>query len=182
MVTRQGSHCPLPHDIANHRPKLGVSALNPSPTPRPLTELLGVSDRELQEQMAKSHPYVFNMGHGQSIQFKDFKEAAEALMERNMPDILHDRQTEVVYLPETHLPTMPRVVDLQRFQSRKSNLDEQALLEGPTTLDLLGMRSGRPVEVTQAKGNLVEKELAEELRKFFEASSGKITLYWNRKE
>ena len=48
--------------------------------------------------MAKGHGYGFNMGHGKIIPFKDYKEAAEALMERNFPEILHDRQTKVVFI------------------------------------------------------------------------------------
>ena len=77
--------------------------------------------------MAKGHGYGFNMGHGKIIPFKDYKEAAEALMERNFPEILHDRQTEVVFIPETHLPKMPHIVDLPEFQANKAGLTEDEL-------------------------------------------------------
>ena len=69
-------------------PKLEVSLLSPSPSPRPLLDLLGFTDQELQEQMAKGHPYEFIMGHGKTISFRDFKEARIALMERNMSHVL----------------------------------------------------------------------------------------------
>ena len=57
---------------------------------------MGIPDLELQEQMAKGHPYAFNMGHGKMIPFKDYNEAGEALMERNMPEVLHNSQTKAV--------------------------------------------------------------------------------------
>ena len=63
-MAQQRAHCPFPHDIVS-RLRLGVSLLRPSPNPRSLLDLLGLNDQELQEQMAKSHSYAFNMGHGQ---------------------------------------------------------------------------------------------------------------------
>ena len=66
-MARQGSHCALPHKIATNRPRLRVSLLTLSPTPQPLLDLLGVDDQELQDQMAKGHPYAFNMGSGKSM-------------------------------------------------------------------------------------------------------------------
>ena len=68
-MAQQSRHCPIPHDVATNRPKLGVSLLSPSSTPRPILGLLGVTDQQLQEQMAKGHPYEFNMGGGKV--FKD---------------------------------------------------------------------------------------------------------------
>ena len=58
--------------------------------------------------MAKGHSYAFK---NCIIPFEDFQEAAKVLMERNMTDVLHDIQTEAIFMPETYLPTMPRVVD-----------------------------------------------------------------------
>ena len=49
--------------------------------------------------MAKAHPYAFNMGGSRVIPLEDYKEAGSTLMERNMPEVLHDRQTEVVFVP-----------------------------------------------------------------------------------
>ena len=94
---------------------IGVHLLTRPPNPRPLLDLLGLSDEQLQEQMSKDHPYGFNMGHNRNIPFNKYEEAAEALMERNLPQILEDKQTEVVFMPETHLPTEPRIVDMQRY-------------------------------------------------------------------
>ena len=106
---------------------IGIHSLTPSSSPLPLPSLLGLSDLQLQEQMAKGHGYGFNMGHGRIIPFKDYKEAAEALMERNFPEILHDRQTKVIFIPETHLPKMPHVVDLNDYEAKKINLTEDEL-------------------------------------------------------
>ena len=106
---------------------IGVHFLTPSSNPVPLPHLLGLTDQQLQEQMAKGHGYGFNMGHGKIIPFKDYKEAAEALMERNFPEILHDRQTKVIFIPETHLPKMPHVVDLNDYEAKKINLTEDEL-------------------------------------------------------
>ena len=80
----------------SHPSSSSSSSSLPSPS---LLQLLGLSDQELQEQMVKSHSYAFkyayNMGNSYVIPFQDFKEAVEALMERNMPDVLQNRQTEV---------------------------------------------------------------------------------------
>ena len=101
----QCANCPIPHDGANGLPTLGVSLLTPSPNPPPILDLLGVSDQELQDHMAKGHPYVFNMGGGKTYQ--NYQETAKVLMERNMSEVLHDRQTEVVFLPEGYMPSRP---------------------------------------------------------------------------
>ena len=106
---------------------IGVHFLTPSSKPLPLPVLLGLTDQELQEQMAKGHGYGFNMGHGRIIPFKDYKEAAEALMERNLPEILNDRQTKVVFIPETHLPKMPHIVDLHDYEAKKATSTEEEL-------------------------------------------------------
>ena len=124
-----------------------------------MLQLLGLTDQELQEQMAKGHSYAFNMGNNNIIPFQDFQEAAKVLMERNMPDILHNTQTEAVFMPETHLPNMPRVVDEQRYQARKRKLDEPEL-------QFLRMRAGTE-DLQVATGDLAEKELSEELHKFY---------------
>ena len=63
-------------------------------TLRMLQLILGLSDLELQEHMAKDHSYDFDI-----ILFKNYQEATRVLMERNMPDILHNSQTETVFMP-----------------------------------------------------------------------------------
>ena len=114
-----------------------------------MLQLLGLSDQQLQEQMAKGHSYAFNMGNNTIIPFQDFHEAAEILMERNMPEVLHKRQTEAVFMPETHLPNMPMVVDQQWYQARKGQLDI---------------------------GDLVEKEVSDELHAFYK--NRKVVVLW----
>ena len=102
-----------------------------------------------------------------SLPFRTTKRQEKFLMERDMPEVLHNRQTVVVFLPEADLPTRSRVVDMPRFESRKRMIDEMAVLEGLAMREELGMRPGTPEEVTHSKGNLVEKELAEKLKKFY---------------
>ena len=124
-----------------------------------MLKLLGLSDQELQDKITKKYAYAFNMGNNNKIQIQDFQDAAKVLMERNMPDVLHNRQTEAVFMPETHLPNMPRVVDEKRYEPRKEIPNE-------TELQLLGMKKG--TEDSQvARGDLAEKELSEELHKFY---------------
>ena len=55
--------------------------------------------------MARGHSYAFDI-----IPFKNYQEVTRVLMERNMPDILHNSQTETVFMPETNLRNIPRVV------------------------------------------------------------------------
>ena len=54
-------------------------------------------------------------------------------------------------MPEAHLPSRPRVVDVPRFESRKRKIDEMAQVEGPAMLEQLGMKPGTPEEVPHAK-------------------------------
>ena len=42
----------------NFSDKLGVSFLAPYPSPRPLLDLMGVKDEELQDHLVKCHPYA----------------------------------------------------------------------------------------------------------------------------
>ena len=95
---------------------------------------------------------------------QDYKEAAKLLMERNMPEILHDRQQEALFVPETHLPSRPRVVDVSRFGERKRKIDSM----GPAALQLVDMKlsqQGEPEEMSHVKGDLAEKELVDELKR-----------------
>ena len=112
---------------------IGVHLLTPASTPKPLLDLLGLTDEQLQEVMAKDHPYGFCMGHNRNIRFSNYKEAMEALMERNLPQILRDRQTEAVFMPETRIVTIAlatffvflrenRVAPIRRRFSRKTVL------------------------------------------------------------
>ena len=129
--------------------------------------------------MTKAHPYAFNMGGTRVIPLEDYKEAGEGLMERNMPDVLHDKQTEVAFVPPAHLPEEPRVVDIPRFESRKRKLDEMAQVEGPAVLEQLGMKPGPAKEVPHAKGDLAEKELRDELKKYYDSASDKEVVVYN---
>ena len=85
--------------------------------------------------MAKGHSYAFNMGNNNIIHFQNFQEAGKVLMKRNMPKVLNNTQTEAEFMPEAHLPDMPRIVDEQEYQAKKMRLDESAL-EGITWIHL----------------------------------------------
>ena len=172
------SACCLPHDPATGASLLGVSVLTPSLNPRPLPELLPfMKGEKLQVEIVKAHPYAFNMGSSRILQ--DYKEAAKVLMERNMPEVLHDRQTEVVFIPECHLPKEPRVIDLPEFESRKRKWDEMAQPQGSSVLEQMGMKPGTPKELQHARGDLVEKELFEELKRFYRASLDKEVVVYH---
>ena len=119
------------------------------------------------------------MGGTKVVPLEDYKEAGEGLMERNLPEILHNRQTEVAFVPEASLPEEPRVVDISRFESRKGILDEMAQVEGTAVLEQLGMKGGPAKEVQHAKGDLVEKGLREELKKFYDSASDKEVIVYN---
>ena len=175
--------CCFPHDPTTGAPLLGVSDLTPHPNPRLLPELLPLrKGQKLHEDIAQAHPYAFNMGSSRVLPLKDYKEAAEALMDRNMPDVLHDHQDKVVFIPDAHLPKEPRVVDMARFESRKRKCDEMAEREGQAVLDQLCMKPGPPKEIQHAKGDLVEKELYEELKKFYRDVADKEVVVYHGPE
>ena len=99
----------------SHQPSPSSSSLPP------ILQLIGLSDQELQEKMVKDHSYAFNMGNNNIISFQDIQLVLETLMERTMFEVLHNRQTEAVFMPETYLPNMARVVDEQRYQAGRRN-------------------------------------------------------------
>ena len=135
---------------------IGLNFLTPTSPSRPLLDLLGLTDLQLQEYLAEGHPYGFILGHGRNTAFKDYKEAAKFLMERNIPDIAQDRQTKAIFIPETHLPKMPRIVDLPNYESLKHiSTDEK--------LALSGLKRGKE-DIANVAGDFVEKELSEALK------------------
>ena len=174
--------CCFPHDPTSGAPLLGVSNLTPHPNPRPMTELLPLRKGQLHEDIAQAHPYAFNMGGSRVIPLQDYKEAAEILMERNMPKVLHGHQDKVLFIPDAHLPKEPRVVDIVRFVSRKRKLDEMAEIEGHLVLDQLDMKPGPAKEIQHAKGDLVEKELYKDLKKFYKKATDKETVVYHGPE
>merc|ERR1719447_2714780 len=70
--------CCLPHPAG-----VGAQLTPSSSSSRPLPDLLGLSEEQLLKQMEQWHPYAFNMGHGKTIPFKDYQEAAQVLKEKN---------------------------------------------------------------------------------------------------
>ena len=142
---------------------IGLNILTPTSSPRPLPDLLGFgNDQQLQEHMAKEHSYEFNLGHGKL--FKDYKEAAKALMERNMPEVLDGTQTEAIFLPETHLPRMPRILDVEAYRQQKKNFTAEQL-------EFLEIPEGNE-DIDNCAGERVEQEFSVELRKFYSRAAG----------
>ena len=76
-----------------------------------------------------------------------------------------------VFMPETHLPNMPRAVDDQRYLARKKVLEESAL-------EFLGMNSGTE-DLQVAYGDLAEEELFIELKRFY--TKRKVVVFWGPK-
>ena len=147
--------CCLDHDPVTGASRLGPSLLTPSPNPRPLPDLLPFKKgKKLHNEMAEAHPYAFDLGGSNVLPPQDYKEAGKVLMERNLPEVLYNRQTEAVYIPPAHLPERPIVVDIPRFESIKKKLDGM----GSAVLEPLGMKPGTPEELSHARGDLAEKE------------------------
>ena len=69
------------------------------------------------------------------------------------------QQTEVVFLPQSYLPKVPRVVDLQAYETKKKSLSVKLL-------GFLGMKKGRE-DAANALGNIAERDIAEKLQNFF---------------
>ena len=99
--------------------------------------------------MAKRHSYAFDI-----IPFKNYQEATRV----QMPDILHNSQTETAFMPKPPLPNIPRVVDEQEYEAKKGQLDER-------DLQLLDMKAERE-DSQAAHGDIAEKELFQELQNF----------------
>ena len=148
--------------VSRLRASSSSTSISSSSSLHPMLKLLGLCDARLQEQLIKDHPYAFNMGNNNIIPLSDFQEATKVLMERNMPDVLHNRQTEAVFMPEAHLPNMPRIVCEERYQEEKANLDK-------ADLQFLEMRKGTE-DLQVAHGDLLEKKVLEELSLFYKKS------------
>ena len=77
-----------------------------------------------------------------------------------MPEVLNNTQTKAVFMPDAHLPTMPRHVDtVERYQATKRKW-------GNSNLSFLGMQQGTQ-DSQNAMGDLIEKELFKELKVFY---------------
>ena len=113
--------------------------------------------------MAEGHPYGFMLGQGRNTAFKDYHDAAKLLMERNMADIAEDRQTKEIFIPETHLPKMPRIVDLHQYKTSKATLTDEKLV-------LSGLKKGSE-DIANVTGDFVEKELSDALKEFYNKPS-----------
>merc|ERR1719471_417653 len=104
--------CLFPHQ-ANDMSSLGFSNFSRSLNSKPLLA-------PFESQRPRTAGPTGKRPSGKVLE--TYEEAVNALMERNMPDVLHDKQTKVIFLPETHLPKKPRVVDPKRFLERRKKL------------------------------------------------------------
>merc|ERR1719312_1316004 len=121
------------------------------------------------DKMKKIHSYIFIMGAGQCLE--NYKDAEDALIKRNFPDISQNDQQSAVFLPETFLPKVPRAVyPTDEYEEQKRSLSEQLK-------KFLGIKSGTE-ESQNLVGDLTEKELSDTLKKFFATSTDKeVTVF-----
>ena len=142
-------HCPQTGQSAI----LGLHRLLPSVSPSTVLQLLGLTDRGLQDKMSQWHPYVLQLGGGNYL--SDSRQAAEHLLLRNLPEVAKDQQKKPVYVPESHLPNVPRAVDVARFEMVKAGLI-------PVDRQFLGVAAaGDTTESQNLVGDQAERELAE---------------------
>ena len=120
--------CLFPHQ-ANDMSSLGFSNFSRSLNPKPLLAPFESQRPRTAGPTSKRPSICIQIQHGLGKVLESYKEAVNALMERNIPDVLHDKQTKVIFLPETHLPKKPRVVDLKRFLERRKKLQKLPSLE-----------------------------------------------------
>ena len=145
------------------------SASLPSTSFHPLLQLLGLTDQELQEQMAKGHIYAFNMGNDNIIPFENFKVAGKELMKRNMPEVLDGSQTEAIFIPETPFPNIPRCVNKQEYEMRTVQALQFLRINQNKAEGDLGM----------VRGDQAESELFMELKKCYRDK--KAVVFWGPK-
>ena len=105
----------------------------------------------------------FLLGGGEVC--KDSKQAAAAMMKKNLPDIVENKQREVVFLPAAHLPKKARMVDIKRYEARKQRLQENASSKPKILLGILNKPIEKDLEI--AIGDITEQTLIEELQKFY---------------
>ena len=86
-------------------------------------------------------------------------------MERNLPGVLHNRQTQVVFIPEAHLPRISRVVDYQAHENKKKSFTEKAL-------SFLRMKRGTE-DTTNAMGESLREIWQKTSRSFFAKDGSK---------
>jgi len=150
--------CTFPHGSQNpvRSAILAITSLVVAASPASsLLSLLGETDATLQDWMRRGHPYAFNLGGGQVL--KDHQAAADMLLERNLPDIYHDRQNTTVFIPETFLPTVPLAVDtLMEVENQMKRL-------APTGKKHLGINPSLP---SQVSGDRLEERLYRALKSY----------------
>ena len=103
------SGCIFPHSP----PVLKVLPFSPANSSTDLLKLLGETKDSLHQLICSGHPYVFNLGGGKYLPSSDCDRVADVLLERNLPNVYNDSQTETAFVPETFLPTIPMAVDTE---------------------------------------------------------------------
>ena len=112
------SRCIFPH-AGPGPPVLKVLPFSPTSSSTDLLQLLGESRDSLRQLICSGHPYVFNLGGGKYLPSSDCDEVADVLLERNLPRVYDNSQTETAFVPESFLPTIPIAIDTEEELGEK---------------------------------------------------------------
>ena len=99
---------------------LGMSLIPPDQDGKTTLELLGLSDKDVQNKFNQ-----FNLGGSELINFQNYKEAESELLEKNFPAIDQNKQDRPTFLPETYLNKLARAVDVEGYACRTTTLDDE---------------------------------------------------------
>ena len=146
------SRCIFPHAP----PVLKILPFSLPSSSTDLLQLLGESNDSLRQLICSGHPYVFNLGGGKILPSSDCDRVADVLLERNLPRVYNNTQTETAFVPETFLPTIPMAVDEEKeFGAKLSSL---------STEDKKNLGSLNDCLKTQVAGDRLEERLYKALK------------------
>ena len=119
------SRCIFPH-AGPGPPVLKILPFSPASSSTDLLQLLGETADSLRQLICSGHPYVFNLGGGNYLPSSDCDRVADVLLERNLPKVYGNSQTETAFVPETFLPTIPMAVDTEEeLRAKLSSLSTE---------------------------------------------------------
>ena len=149
---------------------LGIRKLEDKSGNGELTELLAgnsfepLNEEQMKKRLQKNFPYIFNLGGGSC--YDNYKQAVDALVKRDLPDIYNDEQSNVIFVPEEFVPSAPRAVcSVEEFDKNVEQLSEDKLV----ALRINGAGQMRQNIV----GDQTERELFYKLKEYFKASTEK---------
>ena len=142
---------------------LGLSKLDCSQPAQDMLNMLGLTGQQMKDDLV----YKYNLGGGQVFPTSDWKQALDQVLERDLPDIYHDRQVRGCFIPETNEPKNPRAsMDLAGYNATKRLLEQDA--SGLDQLKFLGIKPGTE-DSQNVEGEEVERNLNNELKVVFAA-------------